>query len=409
MAAPRILALILAGGEGGRLEVLTRRRAKPVMPYGGVYRLIDFALSNCMHSGLSDVWIVEQYEAHSLNEHLANGRPWDLDRTYGGLRVLPPFEVRSGDAGGFAAGNADALNRNLPLIRNFDPDLLLVLSADHVYSLDFRAVVDAHIAHDAELTAVTTRVPLAEAGRFGNVLADAEGRITDFAYKPDEPTSEVVTAEVFLYSPAPLYETLDALAAERAATEDPDDPGELTDYGHGLVPRLVARGRAWQYALEGYWRDVGTPESYWRSHMDLLGADAPFAPDDPAWPIVSYGVQRAPARIEGSARIERSLISPGCRVAGRVVRSVLAPGVVVEDGAEVLDAVVLGDTVIESGARVSGAIVDERVRIGSGASVDGAGPADEPWAQGDDLVLIAAGSSIAAGSRIGPGERVGAE
>ncbi|MEJ7617572.1 MAG: glucose-1-phosphate adenylyltransferase family protein [Pyrinomonadaceae bacterium] len=345
MRAGKVLALILAGGAGGRLDVLTEERAKPATPFAGTYRLIDFSLSNCMHSRIADVWVVEQYQPHSLNDHLANGRPWDLDRTYGGLQVLPPFVTKDGadeeKGGGFAQGNADALYRNRKFIREFAPDVLLVMSADHVYKLDYRQVLAAHAERGADVTMVTTRVPLAEANRFGAVKVDAEGRVTDFAYKPEKPESDIVTAEVFAYDARKLLATLDRLVAEKRERAHAGDEKEvmLKDYGHELLPQLVAEGRAYEYRLEGYWRDLGTVESYWQGHMDLLVNRPDLDLDDPEWPILTYGSQRMPARIEDSASISQSLLSPGCHIRGTVIRSVLSPGVNVEEGATVRDSV----------------------------------------------------------------------
>lgn len=400
MARAKVLALIMAGGAGGRLELLTDRRAKPVMPFAGVYRLIDFPLSNCMHSGISDVWIIEQYLPHSLNDHLANGRPWDLDRTYGGLRLLQPFQ--GGDEGGWAKGNADALLKNTSLIRGFDPDVILVLSADHVYTLDYRDVIDRHLERGADVTMVTTQVPLEDASRYGTLKADADARVTEFAYKPDAPRSDVATTEVFVYNPRALLETLDELAAEVG-----DDQASLGDWGEALMPRLVDAGRAYEHRLDGYWRDVGTVESYWAAHRDLLGPGTPIALDDPDWPILTLGVQRSPAWISPSARIEDGLISPGCTVAGRVEDSVLGPGVRVERGAVVRGSIILQDCVVGAGATVEYAILDEGVQIGAGARVGEArAVATDPTAA--DIVLIGrrarviGGVSIAAGDRVAP-------
>ena len=384
-----VLVLILAGGAGGRLEVLTDERAKPAMPFGGVYRLIDFPLSNCLHSGLSDVWVIEQYELHSINEHLANGRPWDLDRTYGGLRVLPPHQSKQENGeGGFAEGNADAIYRHRSLIREFGPDVLLVLSADHVYKLDYRDVIDRHLESGAAATLVTTRVPREKASRFGVVQVDGDGRITDFEYKPESPRSDLVTTEVFAYDAARLLDTLDRLAG---------DGNDLKDFGHELIPSLVRDGQACDFRHEGYWRDVGTIESYWEGHMDLLEPEPALALDDPDWPLRSYGVQRLPARIEGTARIDGSLISPGCRVAGRVERSVLGTGVVVEEGAEVRDSILIERVVVKRGASVARAILDEGVEVGEEARV---GEED------GELVAVGQRAKIGAGGVVEPGGRV---
>jgi glucose-1-phosphate adenylyltransferase len=350
---PKVLALVLAGGAGGRLDVLTEERAKPAMPFAGVYRLIDFTLSNCRHSGLSDVWVIQQYEPHTLTEHLANGRPWDLDRTHGGLRVLHPHQGRS--ESGFYEGNADALFRHKAEIRAFEPELLLVLSADHVYTLDFSRVVAHHLERGADATLVTTQVAREEVSRFG-VVQVADGTVEDYAYKPDEPESDVVTTEVFLFDAPTLLDLVEELA------EGDEDSG-LADLGDEVLPRLVRDGDVADFRLEGHWRDVGTVESYWEGHMELLRPDPPLDLDDRSWPILTWAVQHPPARLSGSAEVEESLVSPGCDVRGRVVRSVLAPGVVVEEGASVADSVVLHDTSIRSGAVVERAIVDEHTDI----------------------------------------------
>ncbi|HEX7181856.1 MAG TPA: glucose-1-phosphate adenylyltransferase family protein, partial [Thermoanaerobaculia bacterium] len=401
MARSKVLALILAGGAGGRLEVLTEERAKPAMPFAGVYRLIDFALSNCRHSGISDVWIIEQYEVHSLNEHLSNGRPWDLDRNYGGLQILAPYQSRDGEdgAGGFAQGNADAIYRQRHRLREFDPDVLLVLSADHVYRLDYGEVIAGHRESGANATLVTTRVPKEEAGRFGVVEVDGDGRVTGFEYKPESPRSDLVTTEVFVYDARALLDTLDRLAAEAGDGKDGEE-GPLRDFGHELIPRLVREGKVREHRFESYWRDVGTLDSYWQAHKDLLTPEPDLVLDDPAWPILTFALPRLPARIHGESVIEESLISPGCRIEGEVARSVLGPGVIVRKGAAVRDSVLLHDVVVEPGAKVDRAILDQEVRVGEGAAVG------EP--EGDLAVIgqraeVAAGARVPAGARVRPG------
>ena len=340
----KVLALVVAGGEGERLKPLTENRAKPALPFGGVYRLIDFPLSNCHHSRVSDVWVIQQYEAHTLSEHLASGRPWDLDRTWGGLRVVHPT---TGDESGFYEGNADAIHRNRTAIERFDPELLLVLSADGVYKLDYASVLERHVERKAEATVVTTTTTLEEASRLGAVIVEGEGRVTGFEYKPDDPSSQVVTTEVFVYDAQVLLRTLAELEEEGE---------ELSDFGHSLLPRLVERGKTWAYDLDGYWQDVGTLESYWQAHMELLEPEPPLQLDDPEWPILTRASQRPPARIEKPASVEASLISAGCTVRGTVVRSVLGPGVVVEEGVSVVDSVVLGRSQVA--ANLECAIVD---------------------------------------------------
>lgn len=354
MFRQKILALILAGGKGGRLGLLTADKAKPVMPFGGSYRLIDFALSNCVNSGISDVWVVEQYALHSLNEHLANGRPWDLDRTYGGLQVLPPFENDS-DKSGFAEGNADAIFKHIDFISQFDPDILIVLSADHVYKMDFRDAIETHLAKKAAVTMVTTRLPKDEsASRFGVVKADKNGRITKFDYKPDEPKSDLITTEIFVYDAKILIETLKLLNEK---TE------KIKDYGHELLPHLVAEGNAFEHRHTGYWHDVGTIESYWRTQMALLDEKGELFFDDEDWKITTLAAQRVPAFIFQSAAVRNSLIASGCRVRGQVSHSILSAGVTIEANAEISDSIVLPNAVIEKNVVLNRVIVDAETRV----------------------------------------------
>ena len=388
MSRPNVLALVLAGGEGSRLAPLTSTRAKPALPYAGVYRLIDVPLSNCLHSGIDDVWVLQQYEPHELTRQLANGRPWDLDRTHGGLRILHPF-VGDNESGWYD-GNADALFRNRDVIAEFGAELLIVLSADHVYKLDYAAVVARHREAGAAVTIVTTEVAPDDAGRYGIVETDDDGCVTGFEYKPDQPRARTAATEVFVYDAPALLETLAALASEG---------GVGGDFGTALLPRLVEQGRAFSYPLAGYWRDVGTTESYWSSHMDLLEPEPAFVLDDPEWPILTLGVQRPPARIERSASIDASWISAGAVVRGSVERSVLGPGVVVDEGATIRDSVVFHDVRVERGARVERALVDELVHVGPNASVgDGGG----------QLTVVGRGVRVAPDARLAAGSALDA-
>jgi glucose-1-phosphate adenylyltransferase len=364
MVAPRVLVVVLAGGEGGRLELLTRHRAKPAVPYAGHYRLVDVVLSNVLHSGLADVWLVEQTHPFSLQDHLANGRPWDLDRTTGGLRLLHPRRG-TGKRDGWQEGTADALWRYADLIRGFDPQAMVVLSADAVYALDYEQVVREHLASDAVVTMVTTRVDPGEAGRYGVVQVEG-GRVVDYAYEPDEPAGDLVTNEVFVFDPGPTLELLEQIA---------DDQGEegLADLGEELLPRLVADGRAREHRFDGYWRDLGTVEAYHAAHMDLVADEPPFDPGDAAWPLRTQGGGAAAARVRAGAVVESSLLSGGCDVAGTVRRSVLSRGAVVEAGAEVVDSMLLEDVVVRAGARVVRAVLDHGAEVAPGVTVGGDG------------------------------------
>ena len=376
MTRVRTLAMVLAGGKGSRLEALTEFRAKPAVPFGGHHRLVDVSLSNCMHSGIADVWVSVQYNPVSLVEHLANGRPWDLDRNKGGMLVLHPRQGSS--RAGWASGTADGLWRNAGLIRQYDAQALVVVSADAVYRMDYDVVVDAHVKSGATVTMVTTRVPKEDASRYGVVQVE-DGRVTDYQLKPDEPENDLVCNEVFVFTPGPTLDLLDRLA------EEADEEQGLQDLGHGLLPALVEQGVAREHRFEGYWRDVGTVESYHEAHMDLLGREPAFVLDDPSWPLLTRGGRRAPTRLLAGARFEDALVSPSNEIAGEVVRSVLSPGVVVEAGAVVRDSVLLHDVVVRAGARVERAVVDADAEIGVDARV---GDAD------GEIVLIGSGQQV---------------
>jgi glucose-1-phosphate adenylyltransferase len=345
----RTLVLILAGGAGGRLELLTHSRAKPAVPFAGTHRLIDFGLSNCLNAGLSDVWVVQQFNPVSLDDHLANGRPWDLDRTTGGLLLLHPREGNEGKSG-FQRGTADALWRNAGLIRELDPEALVVLSADAVYKLDYGALVEEHREAGKAVTMVTYEVE--EPARYG-VVQVSGGRVRDYVYKPEEPASDLISNEVFVFEPGRVLDTLDELAQEH----------ELEDLGHQLLPALVDAGEVREHRFEGFWRDVGTIPAYWSCHQELLAPEPPIDLDDPAWPILTRAIaNRASAKVVGGA-IEASLIGPGARVAGEVRRSVIGRGAIVEAGAVVHESVVLPGAAVRRDVRVERAILDDGVDV----------------------------------------------
>jgi len=388
MTLPRVLVLVLAGGAGSRLELLTERRAKPAVPFGGVYRLVDFPLSNCQHSQLADVWITLQFHPASLAEHLANGRPWDLDRTQGGLMTLAPY--RGSEREGWHEGTADSLWRNAELIRRYGADALVVVSADAVYRLDYRDVVDAHLQDGADATVVTTRVDRADAGRYGVVELGDGGRVTGYTYKPEEPESDVVANEVFVFTPGPVLDRLEEIGA-KAGEEG------LQDLGTRLLPDLVGDGVTRAHPFEGYWRDVGTVDAYWQAHLDFLTAEPPFRLDDPAWPIHTRGGGHATAVVASGADVEGSLLAGGARVAGTVSGSVLSPGVVVEEGATVTDSVLLPGVRVERGAGVNRAVIDDDVIVAAGASVGSGGDGA--------ITLVGQGARVEPGTVIEPGGR----
>ena len=358
---PRIktLVIVLAGGAGGRLELLTRERAKPAVSFAGTHRLIDFPLSNCANSGLSDVWVAQAFNPISLSDHLANGRPWDLDRTTGGLLILQP-RLGHDDRGGFPSGTADVLWRNAPLIREFEPEALVVLSADAVYALDYGALVEEHMGTDSAVTMVTTEVEPGDAGRYGVVQVDGE-KITDYVYKPDEPASNVISNEVFVFRPTPLLDALEEVA---------DEVDELEDLGNELLPRLVRAGNAREHRFDGFWRDVGTVEAYWECHMELLADPPPIDLDDPDWPVLTHAAaRRASTRVLTGATLEQSLLAAAATVGGTVERSVVGRGATVEPGATVRDSLILPRAIVREGATVTRAIVDDGVEIRGGVTV----------------------------------------
>jgi glucose-1-phosphate adenylyltransferase len=344
------------------------------------------------------VWVIEQFLPYSLNKHLANGRPWDLDRTYGGLQIIPPSQ--GPHEGGFDQGNADAIHRNRRIIRDFDPQLIVVLSADHVYKLDYSDVIEQHMARDADVTMVVTALPREQASRFGNVKLDDRDKVVNFWYKPDDGQSSSVTTEVFVYTADVLLDTLEQLVEQKQQREG--DDATLQDFGDELIPQLVQNGRAYAFRLDGYWRDVGTIESYWQGHMDLLAEEPPINLDEEAWPILTYGVQRMPARIEASAHIDRSLISPGCVVRGEVINSVLAPGVTVDEGAVVRHAVILNEVHVHADATVDHAIIDRRAQIGANTQI-GAAPRNGGQPK---IALVAQDAQVPDGMRVPAGGRV---
>jgi glucose-1-phosphate adenylyltransferase len=400
----RVLAIIQAGGAGGRMDVLTRERAKPALPFAGVHQLVDFPLSNLAHSGISDVWLSLQYQGSSLQESVANGRPWDLDRSRGGFSLVMPQEgTGSADDAGFAQGNADELYRMRDQIRSAAPDVVIVLSADHVYRFDFADALATHREQGAECTIVTTEVDLAEAVDHATVEHDGSGAVTGFAYTPEEPTTTTVATEIFVYDAQVLVSVLEELHHELSTDDDPGN-NDLGDFGETLVPRLVDRGKAVVHAMPGYWRDLGKPHKYLAAHQDVLLDDLGLF-GDLDWPILTRQPQRVPARVLAGATVSDSLLSPGARVWGEVHRSVLGPGVVVQEGAVVRNSVVFADCVVESGAVVDWAIVDEGTVVAAGTVVGD--PDADAVHDSEQVTIVGRESRVAVdlerGARLEPG------
>jgi glucose-1-phosphate adenylyltransferase len=390
----RVFTLILAGGEGSRLSVLAEKRAKPAMPFGGKYRIIDFVLSNCANSGLSDIAVLTQYRPHSLNEHIGTGRPWDLDRTRGGVRIWQPYRGRSDQD--WYRGTADALYQNRNFIRAEKSDTLLVLSGDHIYKQDYRDMLRRHEETGADLTVAVMDVPEDEAHRFGIMKTDAQGRIAEFYEKPQEYVGTLASMGIYVFRTEFLLQKLE---------EDAQNPESDHDFGKNIIPALIHRANVFAYRFSGYWVDVGTIPAYWETNLDLLNDQPALDLHDDRWTILTRSEERPPVKVLTEATIDRALISNGCVISGSVVNSVLSPGVRVEAGAEVRDSIILNDAVIRSGARLEKCILDKRVEVGAGATVGGVGDyranRHEPKNLREGITIIGKEARIPAKVRVG--------
>ncbi|ROR54712.1 glucose-1-phosphate adenylyltransferase [Luteococcus japonicus] len=401
----RVLAIVLAGGKGSRMDVLTQRRAKPTLPFGGVFSLLDICLSNLVNSHVRDVWVVVQYHASSFDPVLAHGRPWDLDRNLGGLRVLPPQQGIGDEEEGMATGNADSLFRIRRLISQHDPEVVLVLSADHVYSLDHREVLRTHREAGAECTVVTTTIGLEEVGHHTLVDVDEDGRVTGVHHKPDEPHTETIASEVFAYDAKVLVEILDGLR-ERLGGEAPDGDSGLGDFSEHLLPELVQRGKVVAHELPGYWRDLGRPSAYFRAHQDLLAGDLGIL-HSRDWPMRTASPQGPAARVHEGAEVLDAMLGNGSEIHGRVERCVIGPDVVVEAGAVVHDAVLMRGVHVRRDARIGWSVLDARCEIGAGARV-GAEEAQDATSRlkSEEVTLVGMDAAVAAGAEVPHGSRV---
>ena len=406
--APRVLALLQAGGAGSRMDVLTRETPKPALPYAGGFRLIDVPLSNLRNSGISDVWVSVQYLGQTLSDAMANGKPWDLDRHHGGFRVIMPQQAGPPAERGFVSGNAEELLSNRDAIRRYGADAVVVLSADHVYRLDYAEVVADHLARGAECTVVTTEVSQDDARHHAVMIIDDDRSVRRVDYKPEDPAATTVATEVFVYDPAALVDVLEQLHREMSVAggsdsdNEPEDGSALGDFGEHLLPAMIERGRTYGYPMQGYWRDLGRPETYLSAHRELLAGEAElFAPD---WPITTTVEKRAPARLHRGCAVVDSMIADGCEILGSVENSVLGPGVVVEAGAVVRDSVVFADVTVRSAATVDWAILDRGTEIGTGAKVGDGNP--EGTLAPELLALLGADCRVAPGALVPRGSRL---
>ncbi len=354
-------AMILAGGVGSRLCLLSEKRAKPAVPFGGKYRIIDFTLSNCVNSGIFDVGILTQYRPLSLRDHIGIGRAWDLDRKRGGVELLQPFQGWAEND--WYRGTADAVWQNWHRVQDRQAEHILVLSGDHVYRMDYRPMIEAHLERGADATVAVTEVPIEQASQFGVVRTDASGWITGFLEKPANPPSGRISMGVYVFRTAALLEEL---------VRD-DERNSAHDFGRQILPALVERGRVAAFVVPGYWQDIGTLDSFYRANLDLVSEDPPFPLEDPRWPIFTPSTEYPPARIGAGAHVRSSIVTHGTIVHGTVERSVLFPGAVVEEGAVVRDSIVMGECWIGPDAVLDRVILDKRVHVGR-AAVIGTGP-----------------------------------
>ena len=382
------VAMLLAGGQGSRLYALTNNIAKPAVPFGAKYRIIDFPLSNCINSGIDTVGVLTQYQPLRLNEYIGNGQPWDLDRNFGGVHILSPYQKKAKSA--WYEGTANAIYQNLNFIKMYNPEYVLILSGDHIYKMDYSKMLKAHIDTGADCTIAAIEVPLKEASRFGILNTNADGSIYEFEEKPKQPKSTLASMGVYVFTAEKLYKYLEA---------DENDPESSKDFGKNVLPAMLNAGeRMFAYKFEGYWKDVGTIASLWEANMDLLDEQPAFDVADASWKIHSRNPLAPPEYLGNNAKVTNSMIALGCEVYGIVENSVLSSNVIVEEGALVKDSVIMSGTVVKSGAIVNYSIIDEDVTVGTNAVVG----EDKATAKGIAVlgrgIAVGKGASVAAGN-----------
>lgn len=372
------IAMLLAGGQGSRLYDLTKQIAKPAVSFGGKYKIIDFPLSNCINSGIDTVGVLTQYQPLELNEYVCNGAPWDLDRMRGGLSVLPPY--RGNSRSDWYKGTANAIYQNINFIKRYNPDYVLILSGDHIYKMDYKAMLDQHKRTGASCTVATITVPFEEASRFGICNTRPDGSIYEFEEKPKKPKNNQASMGIYIFNTDKLIEYLET---------DETDETSSNDFGKNIIPNLLHNGESlYSYKFEGYWKDVGTISSLWEANMDLIGENPVLDISDKNFRIYSKNSARAPQYIGPESSVKNSMISEGCLIYGKVENSILSGGVIIEEGALVKDSVIMEDVTVKSGASVYFSIVDSDTVIEAGAVVgnDGAGK--------DNIEVIATGSTV---------------
>lgn len=393
-----VVAMLLAGGQGSRLGVLTKKLAKPAVPFGGKYRIIDFPLSNCVNSGIETVGVLTQYQPLELNEYIGSGQPWDLDSMNAGVHVLPPYQKNRGSD--WYKGTANAIYQNIPFIERYNPEYVVVLSGDHIYKMDYSGMIQYHKEKDAACTIAVYEVPMAEASRFGILNTNPDGSIYEFDEKPKAPKSNNASMGIYVFTWDKLRKYLEADEKEKKSSND---------FGKNVLPAMLNAGeRMFAYTFEGYWKDVGTIESLWESNMDLLNPKVELDLHDESWRIYSRNPVMPPHYIAKDATVQNSLVAEGCNVYGNIDFSVLFAGVYVSTGAEVKDSIIMPGAVIEEGARVQYAIIGENAVVGKNAVI---GERPESMENLDDwgVAVVGPGCRIAAGEKVAPKAMIDAE
>lgn len=394
----KVIAMLLAGGQGSRLYALTQNVAKPSVPFGGKYRIIDFPLSNCANSGIDTVGVLTQYRPLQLNSYIGNGQPWDMDVADGGVYILPPYQS-AGEKGSWFSGTANAIYQNIGFIDTYDPDDVVVLSGDHIYKMDYADMLREHIEKDAACTISVLEVTLEEATRFGIMNVGENGYINEFEEKPAHPKSTLASMGIYIFNWKKLREYLIA---------DEADPNSSKDFGKNIIPNMLNAGeKMWPYHFQGYWRDVGTITSLWDANMDMLSTTL-INLYDPEWPISARSPISPPHYAGENAKIVHSIVTEGCEIYGHVENSVLSPDVLVGEGAEILYSVLMPGVVVEEGAKVEYAIVGENTIIRKGAHVGAAPDGSDDWGVatcGPDIE-IREGATVGANAMIYKSEEV---
>lgn len=387
------VAMLLAGGQGSRLYALTSNIAKPAVSFGAKYRIIDFPLSNCINSGIDTVGVLTQYQPLVLNEYVGNGQPWDLDRTFGGVHILSPYEAKQSTS--WYKGTANAIYQNIRFMKMYDPEYVLILSGDHIYKMDYDKMLTAHKAAGADCTIACMQVPIKEASRFGILNTNPDGTIYEFEEKPKQPKSDLASMGIYIFTASKLFKYLEL---------DEQDPNSEKDFGKNVLPAMLNAGeKMYSYRFEGYWKDVGTITSLLEANMDLLGIVPNFELRDSDRVIHSRSPMAPPAYITGE--VTNSLIANGCEVEGTVINSVIGTDCVIEEGAVVRDSVLMGNIVVKAGATVDYSIIDEEVTIGANAKVgDDKTVACKVEGNTNGITVLGRGISVSDGATVAAGE-----